>query len=127
MSPTGWTVDAPRLLVRDRAIVSSRWALVAVATVLGLALLALVVVLTPWRPLGGVAIEAAQPMLDFTNQQLAREDAYHAAVRPPGYASLAVSLAVALVLGLTPLGARLVERVAAPLGGGWVWLSLIHI
>ncbi|MBA2769500.1 MAG: M48 family peptidase, partial [Sporichthyaceae bacterium] len=104
---------------------SSRWALVAVATVLGLALLALVVVLTPWRPLGGVAIEAAQPMLDFTKQQIAREDAYHSAVRPPGYASLVVSLMVALALGLTPLGARVVERAAAPLGGGWVWQVLL--
>ena len=95
--------------------------LITVIALLGVALLVLVAVLTPWRPLGGASVMSADPMRDFTPQQLAREDAYHAAVRPPGYASLLLSLVVALVLGLTPLGARLVERVAAPLGGGWVW------
>lgn len=89
--------------------------------VLAVGLLLLVVLLTPWRPLGGAHIGPAEALRDFTEAQLAREDAYHAAVRPPAYLSLLVSLAVALVLGLTPLGARLVERVAAPLGGGWVW------
>ena len=94
--------------------------LVLVTCLLGALLLVLVAVLTPWRPLGGAPVGAADPLRDFTAAQLAREDAYHSAVRPPAYTSWVLSLAIAAVLGFSPLGARLVARVAAPLGGGWV-------
>ena len=104
---------------------SAKWALLATTAVLAVALVALVVVLTPWRPLGGAPVGAAEPMRDFTASQLAREDAYHAAVRPPAYVSLALSLLFAVLLGLTPLGARLVARAAEPVGGGWVWQVLL--
>jgi len=95
--------------------------------VLGAVLLAALVAWTPWHTLshppgGPVAVDPAR---DFTAAQLAREDAFHRAVRPPGYAALAVSLAVALALGLTPWGARLVAWAARPLGGGWVWQVLL--
>jgi STE24 endopeptidase len=46
---------------------------------------------------------------DFTTAQVARERAFHGAVRPPAYLSLVVSLVVAAVLGLTRWGARLVS------------------
>lgn len=100
---------------------SARGALPTATVVLGLALLVLVVLVTPWRPLGGVPVLPADPGRDFTPAHLAREDAYHAAVRLPAYVSLLLSLVGAALLGLTPLGARLVERVASPLGGGWLW------
>jgi STE24 endopeptidase len=45
---------------------------------------------------------------DFTPPQLAKEDAFHGAVRPPAYLSLVVGIVVAAVLGLTGIGARLV-------------------
>lgn len=48
---------------------------------------------------------------DFTASQLAREEAFHRALRPWVYASLAAGLALAAVLGLTRLGARLVGLV----------------
>ena len=44
---------------------------------------------------------------------------------PASLASLVLGLAVTAVLGLTPLGARLVRAVARPLGGGWVWQVLL--
>ncbi|MGB8650487.1 MAG: M48 family metallopeptidase [Mycobacteriales bacterium] len=53
---------------------------------------------------------------DFTAAQVARERAYHAAVRPPGYTSLLVGLAFAAVLGLTGIGSRLVGA----LPGHWI-------
>jgi STE24 endopeptidase len=37
---------------------------------------------------------------------------------------MGISLVLTLALGLTPVGARLVEAVARPLGGGWVWQVL---
>lgn len=78
----------------------------------------------PWTVLPG-----ADPVVDvgrdFTTGQVAREVAFHDAVRPPAYASLVLGLVVSAVLGLTPLGGRLVRAVARPLGGGWVWQVLL--
>ena len=105
---------------------SGRTALIATLAVLVIGLIVALLLGTPWRPLPiqgeGVPVDPAR---DFTAAQMAREDAYHAAVRPPAYASLVLGLLVALVLGLSPLGARLVEAVAAPLGGGWGWRVLL--
>jgi STE24 endopeptidase len=102
---------------------SSRTALVLTTVALAVALGVAAAVLVPWRPLplhglGPTPVDAAR---DFTAAQIAREDAFHAAVRPPAYASMVIGLLIAAVLGFTPLGARLVSAVAAPLGGGWVW------
>jgi STE24 endopeptidase len=106
---------------------SSRTALVLTFTVLTIALLLVIGIETPWQtlPLHGVAAVPADSSRDFTAAQLARENAYHSAVRPPAYLSLALGLLVAVVLGLTPLGARIVSAVAAPLGGGWGWRVLL--
>jgi STE24 endopeptidase len=73
----------------------------------------------PWSPLPGASLvpDAAR---DFTAAERAREAAFHAAVRPPAYASLVVGLLVAVVVGLTPLGARLVA--ALP---GWWWSQVL--
>lgn len=77
---------------------------------LGLAL----AVTVPWSPLPGAMLigDAAR---DFTAAERAREVAFSSAIRPPAYASLVVGLVVAVVLGVTPLGARLV----ALLPGRW--------
>ncbi len=94
-------------------------------TTAGLALVLAVAValLVPWRPLPlhGLGPTSVAPARDFTAAQIAREEAYHAAVRVPAYSAYLLGLVLAAALGLTPLGARLVERVAAPAGGGWLW------
>ncbi len=89
---------------------------------LGGLLLAMLAVLIPWRPLDAPVREqvAIAPTRDFTPGERAREDGYHAALRTPAYGALVVSLGVALVLGLTPLGARIVTSSGRLLGGGWV-------
>jgi STE24 endopeptidase len=106
--------------------VSSRTALLATIVVLGLALVAAVALLVPWRPLPlhGLAATPVDPERDFTAAQVGRAKAFHAAILPPAYVSLGVGLLVAVVLGLTPAGARLVSAVAAPLGGGW-WARVL--
>ncbi len=102
-----------------------------VGLLLGAALVVATLVSTPWRPLaasgisGPVPVVSAAPLRDFSAAELSREDAFHAAVRPPAYAALLLGLLVALGLGLTPLGARLVGAVAAPLGGGWGWQVML--
>ena len=78
-----------------------------------LALAVALVLLVPGAvPTGNLTPAAA----GFTPEQVAREVAFHDAVRPASYAALVLGLVVAAVLGLTPLGARLVGRLAR----GWV-------
>ncbi|MGH3327028.1 MAG: M48 family metallopeptidase [Streptomycetales bacterium] len=94
----------------------------------GTAFVTVLVLTTPWQALpqvvpgGGVPVD---PSRDFTTAELAREDGFHSAIRPAAYLAMAVALLVPVVLGLTPLGARLVSRAARPLGGGWVWQVLL--
>jgi len=102
----------------------SRRAPAATAGVLLVLLVVLALVLVPLDVLPGSSpvVDVAR---DFTPAQVAREEAFHAALRPTAYTSLVLGLLVAALLGLTRLGARLVTVVARPLGGGWVWQVLL--
>lgn len=87
------------------------------------ALVAVLAVTTPWRPLamppdGRAPVDVSR---DFSSTQVQREQAFHRALRPGSFVRLGVGLAVAVVLGLTPLGARLIDLIARPVGGGWGW------
>ncbi len=86
-----------------------------------------VVATTPWSPFPDTDAEVApaDPDRDFTAEEQAAAREYRSQIRPPGYLNLATGLAVVLVLGLTPLGSGLVETVARPLGGGWLWQVLL--
>jgi STE24 endopeptidase len=90
------------------------------------ALVLLIVMVTPWQPLGVPAggRVASVPARDFTAAEHQREDGFHLAVRVPAYGSLLVSVGVAMLLGVTPLGARLAGACARPMGGGWPWQVL---
>ncbi len=98
----------------------SRRAPLVVLALLLLALAVALAVAVPWTPLPG-ADPQPDAERDFTAAQIAREVAFHEALRPTSYASLVLGLVAVTVLGLTRLGARLVQVVARPLGGGWVW------
>ena len=98
----------------------SRRAPLLVLAVLLVALAVALAVVVPWTPLPGADLDP-DPARDFTAAQIAREVAFHDALRPTSYASLVLGLLVVSALGLTRVGARLVRAVARPLGGGWVW------
>jgi STE24 endopeptidase len=104
----------------------SRAVLWVALVVLTVAVVALLVVITPCRrlPTHGVSPVPADPARDFTAAQITRVEAFHSAVRPPGLISFGLSLLVSLVVGLSPLGARIVKAVASPVGGGWGWRVL---
>jgi STE24 endopeptidase len=108
---------------------SARRAALVAALVLGIALAVVIVVRTPWtvlpEPPGGSA--PLDPTAGLSAAQLQRAHAFAALLRPASLFSLALGLAVAGVLGLTPLGGRLVRAVARPLGGGWVWQVLLGV
>ncbi len=79
--------------------------------------LAVVVVLTtPWQPLAvpPEAVVPPDPARDFTEVERAAGDALAAQLRPPAYLALAVGLAATVLVGVTPLGARLVRRLPSP-------------
>ena len=80
----------------------------------GLAFAVLCALLVPWSWVPGGHLVAVRGSEVFSAAQLRRGETYASMQRHLGWASLAVSLAVALVLGLTPLGARLVRRVPGP-------------
>ncbi|MCW2543430.1 MAG: integral rane protease transrane protein [Frankiales bacterium] len=84
-----------------------------------LAALVTAAVVTAWVTAPFPVLAGAHPQVDvlrdFTSAQLAREEAYHHALRLPAYLSLALGLVVAGGLGLTRLGARLVSA----LPGHW--------
>jgi STE24 endopeptidase len=108
---------------------SGRRAALAAALVLGIALVVVVVVATPWEvlpePPGGHA--PVDPAAGLSTAQLDRAESFAAALRPASLLSLALGLGVSAVLGLTRLGGRLVRAVAAPFGGGWVWQVLLGV
>jgi STE24 endopeptidase len=107
--------------------VTSRTAALVALVVLGAALVAVLAFTTPWSsapaPSGGRTPVSVSP--DFTEEQHAREDRFHRELRPWSYGSIVVGLLLTLALGLTPLGARIVELVARPLGGGWAWQAVL--
>lgn len=103
----------------------SRLAALVSGLTLSAVLVLLIVITTPWRPLGATPVEAAAWQRDFSPAEHLREQAFHAAVRPPAYLSLAASLLVVTLLGLTPWGGRLVARLASGVGGRWAWQVVV--
>ncbi|GGV04976.1 hypothetical protein GCM10010182_24370 [Actinomadura cremea] len=99
--------DRPRR-PRIAATVAAAVLFAAVGTVLALT--------TPWNPLPGPVPGGRtppDPAADYSAAEIARSAAFDAAVNPPAYAGLVAGLAVVLVLGLTPLGARLIRSATA--------------
>ncbi|WP_264159844.1 M48 family metallopeptidase [Actinomadura montaniterrae] len=86
-----------------------RRAAAVAAAVLFAGVAAVLALTTPWNPLPGHVPGGhvrADPSLDFTPREIARAKAFDGAINPPAYSGLVVGLAVILVLGFTPLGAR---------------------
>jgi STE24 endopeptidase len=74
----------------------------------------------PWHPVPGGTPPPVPDSTVFTPAQIARANAYSDPARRLGWASLAVSLLVTLVLGLTPIGRRLAGRLR-----GWWWVRVL--
>jgi STE24 endopeptidase len=84
---------------------------------IGFAAVVLVVlgaVLVPWSWVPGGHVVPVRGSEVFTPAQLSRGEAYASAQRHLGWGSLAVSLAVGLLLGFTSLGARLTRLLPGP-------------
>jgi STE24 endopeptidase len=95
------------------------WA-VAVLGALVVTLLVLAAVLVPWQRPPAPRADQVAALGDLPGEQVRRARAFHAELRPGSYAAMALGLVVALLLGLTPLGARLVSLAGRPFGDHWV-------
>jgi STE24 endopeptidase len=96
--------------------------------VLGALLVALAVVLAtrvPWQAPPAPRADQLAALRELPADAVARGRAFHAALRPGRYGALAAGLAVVLLLGLTQLGARLVELAGRPFGGHWLARALL--
>ena len=99
-----------------------RPAAAGVALAAAVALVVLAIWLVPWEWVPGGRLRPMPVDELFTRAQLARAEEFSSTRRLLGWTAYGVSLLVALVLGLTPLGARLVRRVAGRLS--W-WLTVV--
>jgi STE24 endopeptidase len=100
MTPRGWAVLT--LVVLGAAVIATAWARV------------------PWHTLAAPRTDQLAALHELPSDAVAKGRAFHRELRPPTYGSMAAALAIALVLGLTPLGARLVALCGRPFGGNWV-------
>ncbi|MEV4350208.1 M48 family metallopeptidase [Actinoplanes sp. NPDC049596] len=95
------------------------WAFVALLLLLaGLAVVAALTI--PWHRSPAPRPDQLAALGSFPPEQIARSRAFHTALRPGSYGSMAVGLIIALVLGLTPLGAWIVTQAGRPFGGHWL-------
>jgi STE24 endopeptidase len=95
------------------------WAACALAVlVVGVVVAAAVTI--PWHRPPAPRADQLAALGQLPHDQVTRARAFHSALRPGSYSALGISLIVALVLGLTPLGARLVTAVGRPFGGSWI-------
>ncbi len=94
-----------------------------VAVAGALAFVVVAVLLVPWDPVPGGPLHPPAASSVFTAQQIQHAEDYAGTQRLLSWASLAVSLAVACVLGLSRLGTRLVDRVRGP----WWWRVVVAV
>ena len=100
------------------------WAALTFA-VLVIAMVAVAMSRVPWHAAPAPRADQLDALASLPPEAVAKGRAFHAALRPATYSSLAIGLAIALVLGLTPLGARLVTWCAKPFGGHWIAQALV--
>jgi len=77
---------------------------------------------TPWDWLPGGSLPDVDPTAGLSPDHLARVAAYRAQVVPMGLLATGSTLMLAVYLGLTPTGARLVHRLP---GRRWWWLQVL--
>jgi STE24 endopeptidase len=96
-----------------------RWSLVTFL-VAGVAFVAVAAWLIPWHPVPGGTPGPVPQTQVFSTAQIARANDYSDPARYLAWASYAVSMVVALLLGFTSWGSRVVGRLR-----GWWWIRVL--
>ena len=100
------------------------WAVLAFG-VLVAAIAVVAALRVPWAAPPAPRTDQLAALHELPADAVARGRAFHSALRPGGYGAMAAGLLVAVLLGLTPLGARLVELVGRPFGGHWLGRTVL--
>ena len=95
------------------------WAAITLG-VLIVAVLVVAAVRVPWQPPAAPRADQLAALHSLPADGVDRGRAFHAALRPSTYGAMGLGLLVALALGLTPVGARLVALAGRPFGGHWL-------
>ncbi len=87
------------------------------------------VLVAVWTPWGIPGTGAPRPPAEefFSAQEIARSEAFSAAIKWPGRLSLVVGLVVAALLGFSRVGRRLVAWVRARVGRWWVQVVVLAV
>ncbi|MEV4279582.1 M48 family metallopeptidase [Actinoplanes xinjiangensis] len=88
--------------------------------VLLVALIGFAAATVPWHRAPTPRADQLAALGQLPADQVARARAFHAELRPASYGGMVLGLLVALALGLTPLGARLIELAGRPFGDHWL-------
>jgi STE24 endopeptidase len=107
-----------------RMMTSRAWA-IGTLVVLLVVLAVFAAVSIPWHRPPAPRPDQLAALGSLPADKVARARQFHAALRPGSYGAMAIGLVVALVLGLTPLGARIVTQAGRPFGGNWVAQALL--
>ncbi|MFC7535404.1 M48 family metallopeptidase [Actinoplanes sp. GCM10030250] len=78
------------------------------------------VLVVPWQRAPAPRADQLAALEQLPADQVARGRAFHAELRPGNYLGMGLGLLIVLVLGLTPLAARLVEMAGRPFGDHWL-------
>ncbi|MEV0133361.1 M48 family metallopeptidase [Dactylosporangium sp. NPDC050688] len=100
------------------------WAAITLAVLL-VAVVVVAALRVPWSAPPAPRADQLAALDTLPADAVAKGRAFHAALRPGIYLSLALGLIVALLLGLTPAGAWIVEQVSRPFGGHWLARALL--
>lgn len=100
------------------------WALLTLG-VLVAALAVTLLVVVPWQRPPAPRADQLAALRDLPADQVGRAERFASALRPSRYGAMLVGLAIALLLGLTPLGAKLVTLAGRPFGDSWIARALL--
>jgi STE24 endopeptidase len=95
------------------------WAACALGVLL-VALIAYAAMVIPWHRPPAPRADQLDALRSLPQEQVERARAFHSELRPGSYGAMAIALIATLVLGLTPLGARLVSLAGRPFGDHWI-------
>ncbi|HEX5596353.1 MAG TPA: M48 family metallopeptidase [Micromonosporaceae bacterium] len=95
------------------------WATLALVG-LAVALVIAAVALVPWHRPPAPRADQLAALKDLPAEEVARGRALRAELRPGGYGAMAIGLVVALLLGLTPLGGKMVALAGRPFNDHWI-------
>jgi STE24 endopeptidase len=104
---------------------SSRWFAAGALLAVAIMIVMVAVFRVPWDSPSAPRADQLAALRELPADAVAQGRQFHATLRPSGYLTLLAGLVVALALGLTPLGARVVVAVGRPFGGHWLAEALL--